>query len=51
MLSNRHLLGLKNYPSQAIQTIIETAFQFKEVLDRPIKKVVFVKDKLVNFVV
>jgi len=39
MLSNRHLLGLKNYPSQDIQTIIDTAFQFKEVLDRPIKKV------------
>jgi len=39
MLSNRHLLGLKNYPGEDIQTIIDTAFQFREVLDRPIKRV------------
>ena len=39
MLSNRHLLGLKNYPSEDIQSIIDTAFQFREVLERPIKRV------------
>ena len=39
MLTNRHLLGLKDYPSGDIQSIIDTAFQFKKVLDRPIKRV------------
>jgi len=32
-------LGLENYPAEDIKTIINTAFQFREVLDRPIKKV------------
>ena len=39
MLENKHLLGLEGYPAKDIQTIIETAFNFREVLDRPIKKV------------
>ena len=39
MLKNKHLLGLEGYPAKDIQTIIETAFNFREVLDRPIKKV------------
>ncbi len=39
MLKNKHLLGLKNYPREDIQTIIDTAFSFREVLDRPVKKV------------
>lgn len=39
MLSSRHLLGLKDYPREDIQTIINTSFQFREVLERPIKKV------------
>lgn len=39
MLTHKHLLGLENYPSKDIQAIIDTAFQFREVLDRPIKKV------------
>ena len=39
MLKQRHLIGLKGYPSEDIQTIIDTAFNFREVLDRPIKKV------------
>ncbi len=39
MLSQKHLLGLENYPADDIHTIIDTAFQFKDVLDRPIKKV------------
>ena len=39
MLHQRHLLGLEGYPSEDIQTIIDTGFKFREVLDRPIKKV------------
>jgi len=39
MLEQKHLLGLEDYPSKDIQTIINTALNFREVLDRPIKKV------------
>ena len=39
MLKQKHLLGLEDYPGKDIQTIIDTAFNFREVLDRPIKKV------------
>ena len=39
MLQQKHLLGLEGYPAEDIQTIIDTAFKFREVLDRPIKKV------------
>ena len=39
MLKNKHLLGLAGYPAEDIQTIIDTAFNFREVLERPIKKV------------
>ena len=39
MLKQKHLLGLEDYPAKDIQTIIDTAFNFREVLDRPIKKV------------
>ena len=39
MLTQKHLLGLENYPAEDIKSIINTAFQFREVLDRPIKKV------------
>ena len=39
MLQQRHLLGLEGYPIEDIQTIIDTGFKFREVLDRPIKKV------------
>ena len=38
-MKHRHLLGLKDYPAADIKTIIDTAFSFKEVLERPIKKV------------
>tara|TARA_B100000686_G_scaffold355374_1_gene473862 strand:+ start:1647 stop:2591 length:945 start_codon:yes stop_codon:yes gene_type:complete len=38
-LCQKHLIGLEGYPSQDIKTIIDTAFNFREVLDRPIKKV------------
>ena len=39
MLKQKHLLGLEEYPAKDIQKIIDTAFNFREVLDRPIKKV------------
>ena len=38
-LQNRHLFGLKDYPKKDIKSIIDLAFKFREVLDRPIKKV------------
>ena len=38
-MKQRHLLGLKGYPAEDIKSIIDTAFSFKEVLERPIKKV------------
>ena len=38
-MKHRHLLGLKDYPAEDIKSIIDTAFSFKEVLERPIKKV------------
>ncbi len=39
MLKQKHLLGLDGYLKEDIQTIIDTAFNFREVLNRPIKKV------------
>ena len=39
MLNHKHLLGLENFPKEDIQNIIDTAFNFREVLERPIKKV------------
>ena len=38
-LKNRHLFGLKDYPKKDIESILDLAFKFREVLDRPIKKV------------
>ena len=38
-MKHRHLLGLKDYPAEDIKSIIDTVFSFKEVLERPIKKV------------
>ena len=46
-MKNKHLLGLENYPAQDIQTIIDTAFSFKEVLERPIKKVPSLQGKTI----
>lgn len=43
-LSVRHLLGIKNLNEIDIQTILETATQFKEVINRPIKKVPSLRD-------
>ena len=44
-LSVKHLFGLQNLPSADIDKILDTAFKFKEVLDRPIKKVPSLKGK------
>lgn len=46
-LHNRHLLGLTNVPAEDIQLILENAFTFREVLDRPIKKVPTLQGKTV----
>lgn len=43
-LSTRHLLGIKDITSDDIQLIFETADNFKEVLNRPIKKVPSLRD-------
>jgi aspartate carbamoyltransferase catalytic subunit len=39
VLSVKHLLGIKNLTNADIELILETASYFKEVLNRPIKKV------------
>lgn len=46
-LSSRHLLGLQGVPKEDIQLILDTAVTFKEVLNRPIKKVPTLKGKTV----
>ncbi len=38
-LHSRHLLGLDGMPREDIELILDTAVSFREVLDRPIKKV------------
>jgi aspartate carbamoyltransferase catalytic subunit len=43
-LSTRHLLGIKDLTPQDINLILQTAQQFKEVLQRPIKKVPSLRD-------
>jgi aspartate carbamoyltransferase catalytic subunit len=44
MLSTRHLLGIKNITEKDIEKIFETARSFKEVINRPIKKVPSLRD-------
>ena len=44
MLSTNHLLGIKGLSVQDIQLIFETAEQFKQVINRPIKKVPYLRD-------
>jgi aspartate carbamoyltransferase catalytic subunit len=46
-LSNRHLLGLRGVPKEDIQLILDTARTFREVLERPIKKVPTLQGKTV----
>jgi aspartate carbamoyltransferase catalytic subunit len=43
-LSTRHLLGIKNLQVSDIELILETTAQFKEVINRPIKKVPSLRD-------
>ncbi len=43
-LSTRHLLGIKYLQPEDIHLIFETAEQFKEVINRPIKKVPSLRD-------
>src|SRR5512138_77006 len=43
-LSTRHLLGIKDLTKEDISLILQTAEQFKEVLQRPIKKVPTLRD-------
>lgn len=43
-LSFRHLLGIKGLTRQDVELILNTAQQFKEVINRPIKKVPSLRD-------
>ncbi|MFZ4862030.1 aspartate carbamoyltransferase catalytic subunit [Sphingobacterium sp. Mn56C] len=43
-LSTRHLLGIKDLTENDIQLILDTAKNFKDVLNRPIKKVPSLRD-------
>jgi aspartate carbamoyltransferase catalytic subunit len=43
-LSTRHLLGIKDLSPEDISLILSTAEQFKEVLQRPVKKVPSLRD-------
>ena len=43
-LSVHHLLGIKHLNKEDIQLILDTAAQFKEVINRPIKKVPTLRD-------
>ncbi len=46
-LSNRNLLGLQGIPKEDIQLILDTATTFREVLERPIKKVPTLQGKTI----
>ena len=46
-MREKHLLGLEHYPAEDIVSIIDTAFSFLEVLDRPIKKVPSMQGKTI----
>ncbi len=43
-LTTKHLLGIKDLRQEDIQLILSTATQFKEVLQRPVKKVPTLRD-------
>lgn len=43
-LSTKHLLGIKNLTLDDVQLILDTASNFKEVINRPIKKVPSLRD-------
>ncbi len=46
-LSSKHLLGLQGVPKEDIQLILDTATTFREVLERPIKRVPTLQGKTV----
>lgn len=46
-LTSRHLLGLQGVPKEDIAKILDSAASFKEVLDRPIKKVPTLQGKTI----
>jgi aspartate carbamoyltransferase catalytic subunit len=46
-LSSKHLLGLQGVPKEDIELILDTAKTFREVLDRPIKKVPTLQGKTI----
>lgn len=46
-LSNKHLLGLQGVPKEDIQLILDTSKTFREVLERPIKKVPTLQGKTI----
>src|SRR5476651_541104 len=43
-LSTQHLLGIKDLKQEDIKLILSTAEQFKDVLQRPVKKVPSLRD-------
>ena len=47
LLKNRHLLSLSDVSRDDFRTILDTAFSFREVLERPIKKVPTLQGKTV----
>jgi len=47
MFDHKHLISLEKFPKKDIQQIIDTAFNFKEVLERPIKKVPSLQGKTI----
>jgi aspartate carbamoyltransferase catalytic subunit len=46
-LASRHLLGLEGMPKEDIALILDTAVSFREVLERPIKKVPTLQGKTI----
>src|SRR3990172_8039871 len=46
-LKSRHLLGLEGMPKEDIELILETTSTFREVLERPIKKVPTLQGKTI----
>lgn len=46
-LHSRHLLGLQGVPKEDIQLILDTAVSFKEIINRPIKKVPTLQGKTI----
>ncbi len=46
-LASRHLIGLQGVPAEDIQSILDTATTFREVLERPIKKVPTLQGKTI----